>query len=170
MAFDAGMLACMLHGRGTLAGWYLVLTVVFFAIGALLLVLAAWLATAAVTFAFCPKKTAKIGAVLEDVEHKKNVTVRTGRRRPTSRFYKHASRGRYVYTVAGKRYRIRGETHWGSTPRQIPKFVPVVYVKRWPRMAYIESDIFCLHGVYAAISGVFGILALNLVFTLLARG
>ena len=101
MAFDAGMLACMLHGRGTLTGWYWALIVICFASGALLLVLATWLATAAVMFAFCPKKTAKIGAVLEDVEHKKNVTVRTDRRRLSSRFYKHASRGWYVSPLRG---------------------------------------------------------------------
>ncbi len=167
MAFDAGMLACMLHERGGLMELRFALSIIFFVIGALLLALTAWLTTAAVIFAFCPKKTAKIGAVLESVEYKKNVTVRTDRRRHRSRFYKHASRGRYVYTVAGKRHVLRSEFHWGSTPRQVPKFVSVVYVKRCPRMAYIASDIFCLHGVYAAISGVFGILALNLAVMLL---
>ncbi len=81
-----------------------------------------------------PKSTAKTGAILREATHKKNVTVRSRR---GSVFIKNLTKALYIYTVNGVEYGIRGEFH--ATKRQTPKFVPVVYVKRFPRFAYMDD-------------------------------
>ena len=81
-----------------------------------------------------PKSTAKTGAILREATHKKNVTVRSRR---GSMFIKHLTKALYIYTVDGVEYGIRGEFH--ATKRQTPRFVPVVYVKRFPRFAYMDD-------------------------------
>ena len=83
-----------------------------------------------------PKSTAKTGAILREATHKKNVTVRSRRGRV---FIKNLTKALYIYTVNGVEYGIRGEFH--ATKRQTPRFVPVVYVKRFPRFAYIDEII-----------------------------
>ena len=87
------------------------------------------------TFSRRPKKNAKTAGILREANHKQNVTVGIRRRM----FFKHYTKARYVYTVNGVEYSIRGE-HAG-TKRQTPKFVPVVYIKRFPRFAYIDEII-----------------------------
>ena len=81
-----------------------------------------------------PKSTAKTGAILREATHKKNVTVRSRR---GSMFIKDLTKALYIYTVDGVEYGIRGEFH--ATKRQTPRFVPVVYVKRFPRFAYMDD-------------------------------
>lgn len=81
-----------------------------------------------------PKSTAKTGAILREATHKKNVTVRSRR---GSMLIKDLTKALYIYTVNGVEYGIRGEFH--ATKRQTPKFVPVVYVKRFPRFAYMDD-------------------------------
>ena len=81
-----------------------------------------------------PKSTAKTGAILREATHKKNVTVRSRRGRV---FIKNLTKALYIYTVDGVEYGIRGEFH--ATKRQTPKFVPVVYIKRFPRFAYMDD-------------------------------
>ena len=81
-----------------------------------------------------PKSTAKTGAILREATHKKNVTVRSRR---GSMLIKHLTKALYIYTVDGVEYGIRGEFH--ATKRQTPRFVPVVYVKRFPRFAYMDD-------------------------------
>ena len=81
-----------------------------------------------------PKSTAKTGAILREATHKKNVTVRSRR---GSMLIKDLTKALYIYTVDGVEYGIRGEFH--ATKRQTPKFVPVVYVKRFPRFAYMDD-------------------------------
>ena len=85
------------------------------------------------TFSRRPKNTAKTAGILRETDYKQNVTVGIRRRM----FFKHYTKARYVYTVDGVEYSIRGE-HFG-TKRQTPKFVPVVYIKRFPRFAYIDE-------------------------------
>ena len=87
------------------------------------------------TFSRRPKSTAKTAGILRETDYKQNVTVGIRRRI----FFKHYTKARYVYTVNGVEYSLRGE-HPG-TKRQTPKFVPVVYVKRFPRFAYIDEII-----------------------------
>ena len=81
-----------------------------------------------------PKSTAKTGAILREATHKKNVTVRSRR---GSMLIKDLTKALYIYTVDGVEYGIRGEFH--ATKRQTPRFVPVVYVKRFPRFAYMDD-------------------------------
>ena len=85
------------------------------------------------TFSRRPKNTAKTAGILRETDYKQNVTVGIRRRM----FFKHYTKARYVYTVNGVEYSLRGE-HAG-TKRQTPKFVPVVYIKRFPRFAYMDD-------------------------------
>ena len=87
------------------------------------------------TFSRRPKSTAKTAGILRETDYKQNVTVGIRRRI----FFKHYTKARYIYTVNGVEYSLRGE-HPG-TKRQTPKFVPVVYIKRFPRFAYIDEII-----------------------------
>ena len=87
------------------------------------------------TFSRRPKSTAKTAGILRETDYKQNVTVGIRRRI----FFKHYTKARCVYTVNGVEYSLRGE-HPG-TKRQTPKFVPVVYIKRFPRFAYIDEII-----------------------------
>ena len=87
------------------------------------------------TFSRRPKSTAKTAGILRETSYKQNVTIRGTRGR--SMFVKHLTKARYVYTIDGVEYSIRGE-HFG-TKRQTPKFVPVVYIKRFPRFAYVDE-------------------------------
>ena len=87
------------------------------------------------TFSRRPKNTAKTAGILRETDYKQNVTVGIRRRM----FFKHYTKARYIYTVNGVEYSLRGE-HYG-TKRQTPKFVPVVYIKRFPRFAYIDEII-----------------------------
>ena len=90
------------------------------------------------TFSRRPKNTAKTAGILREATHKQNVTLH-GTRGRRSMFVKHLTKARYVYTVNGVEYSLRGE-HYG-TKRQTPRFVPVVYIKRFPRFAYIDEII-----------------------------
>ena len=74
--------------------------------------------------------------------------------RGRSIFIKHLTKARYVYTVNGVEYSIRNE-HFG-TKRQTPRFIPVVYIKRFPRFAYIDE----IGGFGDIIYGLWGIVLL----------
>ena len=87
------------------------------------------------TFSRRPKSIAKTAGILRETDYKQNVTRRYTRGR--SIFIKHLTKARYVYTVDGVEYSLRTE-HFG-TKRQTARFVPVVYIKRFPRFAYIDE-------------------------------
>ena len=89
------------------------------------------------TFSRRKKNTAKTAGILRETDYKQNVTLHGPRGK--SIFLKHLTKARYIYTVNGVEYGIRNE-HFG-TKRQTPKFVPVVYIKRFPRFAYIDEII-----------------------------
>ena len=112
-----------------------VMRVLLFIAAPTCLVLAGLLFRVQFTFSRRPKNTAKTAGILRETDYKQNVTVGIRRRM----FFKHYTKARYVYTVNGVEYSIRGE-HYG-TRRQTPKFVPVVYIKRFPRFAYIDEII-----------------------------
>lgn len=103
------------------------------------------------TFSRRPQNTAKTAGILRETDYKQNVTVGIRRRI----FFKHYTKARYVYTVNGVEYSLRGE-HPG-TKRQTPKFVPVVYIKRFPRFAYIDEII---GGFGDILSGLWGMVFL----------
>ncbi len=104
------------------------------------------------TFSRRKKNTAKTAGILRETDYKQNVTRHGLRGR--SIFIKHLTKARYVYTVNGVEYSIRNE-HFG-TKRQTPRFIPVVYIKRFPRFAYIDE----IGGFGDIIYGLWGIVLL----------
>lgn len=107
------------------------------------------------TFSRRKQNTAKTAGILREADHKKNVTVRTIRKKY---FFKNRTKALYIYTVNGIEYGIRSE--FFATKRQTPKFVPVVYNKRFPRFAYVDiigsfSDI--LYGLWGVVLLAFGV-------------
>lgn len=91
----------------------------------------------------------KTGALLQSVKEKKNVTIygRSSGNKRERMFFKHLSKGVYIYTVNGKQYRIK-DTGYGRTSRQMPYSIPVNYFKPFPRISYVASGI-QLYSVYA---------------------
>ena len=85
------------------------------------------------TFSYRKKNTAKTAGILREADYKKNVHYDFIRKT----FVKHITKTRYVYTVSGVEYSIRGD--YFGTKRQTPKFVPVVYNKQFPRFAYKDD-------------------------------
>ena len=70
---------------------------------------------------------------------------------------KNYSKGNYEYRINQKRYTIQYVEH--VTSKQMPKFVLVVYVKRFPKIAYVKTDINTQHfDIYAVVSVLFGVL------------
>ena len=134
-----------------------ILRVLFFIAAPACLALAGLLFWVQFTFSRRPKNTAKTAGILREANHKQNVTLHGTRGR--SMFVKHLTKARYVYTVDGVEYSIRGE-HFG-TKRQTPKFVPVVYIKRFPRFAYIDEPydfgdiLYGVMGLVLLVTGVF---------------
>ena len=104
------------------------------------------------TFSRRSKSTAKTAGVLREADYKQNITRHGLRGR--SIFIKHLTKARYIYTVNGVEYSIRNE-HFG-TKRQTPRFIPVVYIKRFPRFAYIDE----IGGFGDIIYGLWGIVLL----------
>ena len=110
-------------------------------IGFLCLAVAVWLSVwggrrlwAYVIFEKYPKKTKMVGAILQEAEQKNNVRVGLCR----SFFVRHMTKAVYAYTVEGKVYYIK-TTHYLTTKRQTPKFVPIVYITTHPGFAYIDK-------------------------------
>ena len=109
------------------------------------------------TFSYRKKNTAKTAGILLEADHKKNVTIHARRRKY---FVKDLTKARYIYTVNGVKYTIR-HTFYFTTKRQTPKFVPVVYNKRFPRFAYIDEPdefgdiLYGVMGLVLLVTGVF---------------
>lgn len=135
---------------------------VLIVIGILLLAIAAMFAAVYFTFEKAPDKTARVMGWLKDTTHKKDVTV-YGKNAPyspiiTTSFVKNMTKGVYVYTVGDKSYKVR-DTSFG-TPRQMQKNVSVIYLKKFPRVAYIDrlgSDGTFTYELGAILTGFFGI-------------
>lgn len=105
--------------------------------------LAAW-----ICFKFFPNTTARTGGWLKKTKHKKNVTlyeIRYHRVWHKTGFLKDLTKAKYEYTVKNKRYYINDDSI--GTPRQTQKLVSVVYIKKFPRFAYIASG-FLEHSVF----------------------
>ena len=103
-----------------------------------------------------PHLTGKIGATLKDTRHKKNVTYRTRREKL---FVKDVTHALYAYTVNGKVYPVK-MTHLFCTKNQAPYMIPIVYIKKFPRIRYInlpETLGELLHLIYGIIFGFFGV-------------
>ena len=95
------------------------------------------------TFEHNKNSVAKVTATLIDVKHKKDVPVYG------QRFFhgpiqvmmkiKNYSKGKYEYQVNQKHYTIRYIEF--VTSKQMPRFVSVVYIERFPKIAYVKTDI-----------------------------
>lgn len=107
------------------------------------------------TFEHQNNKTAKTGAFLKDVKHKKDVPL-VGRRWRIVSVIKDQSKGIYKYTVNNKSYKIRYVEF--VTLRQMPQIVQVIYLKKFPRIAYVKTDTslppFMVHTLVSAVFAV----------------
>lgn len=103
-----------------------------------------------------PRLTGKIGATLKDTRHKKNVTYHTRREKI---FVKDVTRALYAYTVNGKVYPVK-MTHLFCTKNQAPYMIPIVYIKKFPRIRYVNlpeaiGEIqYLIYGIIFGFSGV----------------
>ena len=95
------------------------------------------------TFEHNKNSVAKVTASLIDVKHKKDVPVYGQRffRGPIRVVMKikNYSKGKYEYQVNQKHYTIRYIEF--VTSKQMPRFVSVVYIERFPKIAYVKTDI-----------------------------
>ena len=85
------------------------------------------------------KHCASTVAKLTDVRSKENVRVRKHGVSGPFVTVPHSSTGTYVYTVGGKDYRIKGWQH--IAPGKLPKQPRVVYLKRFPKHAYLDCEL-----------------------------
>ena len=107
--------------------------------------------------------TAGTVAFLKQGKHKKDVAVwsvnRFGGAPHVVTVLKHLTRGVYVYTVGGKQYRIRYTEH--VTKRQMPKMLSITYLKKFPLIAHVKTDIaLMLYDIYALMAAAFSVLLL----------
>lgn len=105
----------------------------------------------------------KTTASLIKVKHKKDVPVYGQRifRGPIREIMKikNYSKGKYEYHINQKRYTIQYCEH--VTTRQMPKYVSVVYIKCFPKFAYVETDVNTSRfDLYSIVSVLFGVLFL----------
>ena len=95
------------------------------------------------TFEHNKNSVAKVTASLIDLKHKKDVPVYGQRffRGPIRVMMKikNYSKGKYEYQVNQKHYTIRYIEFVSS--KQMPRFVSVVYIERFPKIAYVKTDI-----------------------------
>ena len=95
------------------------------------------------TFEYNKNSVSKVTASLIDVKHKKDVPVYEQRffRGPIRVVMKikNYSKGKYEYQVNQKHYTIRYIEF--VTSKQMPRFVSVVYIERFPKIAYVKTDI-----------------------------
>ncbi len=76
-----------------------------------------------------------------DVKHKKDVWLWGGRRRDV--FLKHQSTAKYEYRVNGKTYAVKHAEF--VTAKQMPRMVSVMYLKRFPKIAYVKDECMSPH-------------------------
>ena len=100
------------------------------------LILSGYFLSAYVVFHFMPHLTDKTGATVVKKKHKRDVVIRT-RRGPDIKV-DHVTKGVYEYKV-GEKYYYKKYTHWYTTFNQAPYMIPVIYIKRFPKMSYIDS-------------------------------
>jgi len=120
----------------------MLLKIVIIVLGIFLLMISGVLFYISFIFEHRPQKTGKTGGFLQKTKHKKDVTIYIKDDNGTIRtkFFKHLTKGVYKYSVGGKDYKIRDNFFIG-TSRQMQKIVPVIYLKKFPRISYIETEI-----------------------------
>ena len=90
-----------------------------------------------VVFHFMPHLTDKTGATVVAKKHKRDVVIRT-RRGPDIKV-DHVTKGMYEYKV-GEKYYYKKYTHYYTTFKQAPYMIPIIYIKRFPKISYVNLD------------------------------
>ena len=83
-----------------------------------------------------PQFTEKTGATLRERKHKKDVVIHS--RRGPDIHIDHLVKAVYTYRVGEKHY-VKRYTHLHCTFNQTPKSIPVVYIKKFPRISYANT-------------------------------
>jgi len=146
------------------------LSIVFVILGALSLISAGFFFLVYRIFEYNKDCVAKVTASLTDVQHKNDVPVYGNRFfgapiREIMRI-KNYSKGKYEYQVNRKRYTIHYVEYVSS--KQMPKFVSVIYIKWFPKVAYVKTDVnMQSFDAYSIISVLFGVMFLYAGFSML---
>ena len=112
-------------------------------------------------FDYHTNKTKKVMAHLTNVKHKTDVRI-YGRRTLNGPFrvlskIKHYSKGTYEYTAENKQYKIYYVEY--ITAKQMPRTISVVYLKKFPIIAYAQTEIHTHNfDVYSLASFLLGII------------
>ncbi len=123
------------------------------------------------TFKYNKKMTDRVTASLIKVKHKRNVPEFCSNL-PYGpihiKIIKNRSKGLYEYSVNQKRYKIRYIEY--VTSRQMPRMLSVIYLRKFPKIAYIKTDVctklYTFH-IFSIIFAFFGIfLLINALFVL----
>lgn len=140
-----------------------IFAIVFIALGILSFLVAGVFFLIYRMFEYNTNSIAKVTASLIDVKHKKDVPVYGQRffRGPIRIVMKikNYSKGLYEYQVNQKRYTLKYVEY--VTSKQMPKFVLIVYIKRFPKIAYVKTDVNTQRfDIYSMVSTFFGVIFL----------
>ena len=124
----------LIRGKGTKM---VILASILVAIIVVGLIFSIYFLGAYVVFHFMPHLTDKIGGTVVDKKHKRDVVIRT-RRGPDIKV-DHVTKGVYEYKV-GEKYYYKKYTHWYTTFNQAPYMIPIIYIKRFPKISYVNLD------------------------------
>ena len=83
-----------------------------------------------------PQFTEKTGATLRERKHKKDVVIHS--RRGPDIHIDHLVKAVYTYRVGEKHY-VKRYTHLYCTFNQTPKSVPIVYIRKFPMISYVNT-------------------------------
>lgn len=111
------------------------------------LIISGFLFGAYIIFKFKPHLTEKTGATVVYKRHKEDVVIR---RRTRETKIDHVTKGIYEYKV-GEKYYYKKHTHLFTTFNQAPYMIPIVYIKRFPKISYVNlggalGDLYYLMG------------------------
>ena len=107
-------------------------------LGVLILITSGALFTIYVIFEHSPQLTGRTGSTLVETKHKSKKTF-WGRGSHVT--VKDVTLGYYTYKVNGKTYRKKS-TEYFTKPKQMPYSIPIVYLKCFPRISYVND-----HGI-----------------------
>ena len=133
-----------------------------FAIGSASLITAAVLFILHLVFEHKPENLGKSRGFIKSTRQKNNVPVseRSSPKAPRrlTMIIKNLSKSVYEYEVNGRKYRVRYTDPVKAS--QMPITATVVYLKRFPRISYVETDTNSHNfGIYAFAALIFAIVA-----------
>ena len=107
-------------------------------LGGLLLTISGALFAIYIIFERSPRLTGRTGSTLVETRYKAKKTFWGKGSHVTA---KDVTLGYYTYKVNGKTYRKKN-TEYFTKPKQMPYSIPIVYLKRFPRISYVND-----HGI-----------------------